>query len=341
MGAKTLHPVLQCGKVSGGIAEATILLAHDQWQRQTITSEESRRVDADRTPIALRDSEALQLGDNWLELRVVAALGGRVLLAKCDVQPRVQRLDISRGCIDQVAPQLQCGRIALLQKHDAASRALCKGGITVELEPRCPVEPRQGVHIAAVRGDAFIEHLLDEHPKRRAPVADMVLADDVVTQILQRSRQAIADDRAAQVPDMHFLRQIRRGVVHDHGLRALGSFDPQAYVLMHAAKPRGQIFRAASQVDETRPRHHGALENLAQRQSGHDGCGNLPWIALDLACEPQRNVDLVVRMLRAPHGNLDRADSGAEQRLDGASNQPVQITRGIDHDQLSMRSLLP
>jgi hypothetical protein len=65
---------------------------------------------------------------------------------------------------------------------------------------------------------AEVDHVLDEHAEGRAPVADVVLADDGVADELQHAHQRVADDRGAQVADVHLLGHVRRRVVHHRDL---------------------------------------------------------------------------------------------------------------------------
>ena len=58
----------------------------------------------------------------------------------------------------------------------------------------------------------------DKHTELCAPVADVVSADNVMAEELQRAHGGIADDGGAQVADMHLFRDVRRGVVDNHGL---------------------------------------------------------------------------------------------------------------------------
>ena len=59
----------------------------------------------------------------------------------------------------------------------------------------------------------------EQHAELRAPVADVILAYHLVTEFLQYPRQCIANDCAAQMPNVHFLGKIRAGIVDHHSLR--------------------------------------------------------------------------------------------------------------------------
>ena len=65
--------------------------------------------------------------------------------------------------------------------------------------------------------------MLDEHPERGTPVADVVLADDVVPDEREQAAQGVTDDGAAEMTDVHLLGHVGSRVVdHDPLGRGLG-----------------------------------------------------------------------------------------------------------------------
>ena len=60
---------------------------------------------------------------------------------------------------------------------------------------------------------------IDNHPKLRAPVAEVVVADRLVAEEFQGAVQAIADDGAADVAHVHRLGDVGGAVVDDVRLR--------------------------------------------------------------------------------------------------------------------------
>ena len=86
----------------------------------------------------------------------------------------------------------------------------------------------------AVKSDEFINRSLiqrlaveqvlpavDHLPELGAPVADMVVSNDVVTEMTGDSGKGVPQDRAADVAYMHRLGNIRRAEINDNGLRLL------------------------------------------------------------------------------------------------------------------------
>jgi hypothetical protein len=108
---------------------------------------------------------------------------------------------------------------------------------------------------------ADVEELLDEHAEGRAPVADVVLRDDRVADRGEHAVEAVADDRRAEVPDVHLLGHVRAGVVDDDALRERDGVDAPVRVLQQRRGRGREHVGAHAEVDEPRP---GDLERLTQ-----------------------------------------------------------------------------
>ena len=67
-------------------------------------------------------------------------------------------------------------------------------------------------------------------PELRAPVADVVLADDFVLLEFQNPADGVADDGASQMPDVDFLGDVRAGIIDDDILRLHHCGDAEAPV---------------------------------------------------------------------------------------------------------------
>src|SRR5258705_10998752 len=67
------------------------------------------------------------------------------------------------------------------------------------------------VRIAGGGEGGLVPHGQDDAAELGAPVADMVLADDAVAEKFQYSAGGVADDGAAEMADVHFLRDVGAG----------------------------------------------------------------------------------------------------------------------------------
>ena len=64
-------------------------------------------------------------------------------------------------------------------------------------------------------------------PELRAPVADVVVADDAMAEQAQRALERIADAGGADVADVHRLGDVRRTEIEDDGFRLRGLVEKQ------------------------------------------------------------------------------------------------------------------
>ena len=67
---------------------------------------------------------------------------------------------------------------------------------------------------------------------------------------LQHPRQAVANDRGAQVAHMHFLGDVGAGEIHQHRRGHLHRRYPQPGIAQAAADFDRQLFRPKAEVDE-------------------------------------------------------------------------------------------
>jgi hypothetical protein len=128
------------------------------------------------------------------------------------------------------------GDVPGLKFHDAGPGAVGEVRVGVEHFAGGPVERVQGGDCTGAGGKlvvvpgrigVFIE-VLDEHAELGAPVAEVVLPDHVCAEEAEDAGQRVADDRRAQMPDVHFLGHVRRGVVDDGATAEFGGRDSEA-----------------------------------------------------------------------------------------------------------------
>ncbi len=93
----------------------------------------------------------------------------------------------------------------------------------------------------------------NQHTELGAPVADVVGADDVMAEKLQRAHGGIADNGGTQVTNVHLFRHVWRGVIHHDGLRRdLRNADTLVqYRALHQTR---QIGRIEENIDKARTR---------------------------------------------------------------------------------------
>ena len=111
---------------------------------------------------------------------------------------------------DKLPPQRQHRFIAALQLHDIFARQIGKRRIFVKTHFGGAVELLQIGQFEGGIVFLLFHQIGHQHAELRAPVAHMVLADDLVPQKVQHTRQAVTDDGRTQVADVHFFGQVGR-----------------------------------------------------------------------------------------------------------------------------------
>jgi uncharacterized protein (TIGR02996 family) len=240
-----------------------------------------------------------------------------------DVELVVDRLEVLLREIDQQLPEAQGLGVAALQLHHPLPRALGKGLVTIELPSRRLVEARQLAHAQRRRGLFFaeIEQVLDEQAEGRAPVADVVVANDLVPREREQPRQGVADDRAPEVPDVHLLRDVRGRVVDDHALRRIGHGHAEPSVAQH----RGgrALDEGVGERDVQKPRARDldlGDRSIAGQRSG-DRLGHRAWVLAEALAEPHGQVRLHVRVRRRAEEWIFARELGAERLLEGDTKE--------------------
>ena len=224
--AELRDPVPDGGQVGRRVVVAAVALLHDQRNTLAVRPHDVVEEDTQGPVVAHRHPGALQLGAHLGEVGVVEALADRILVDQQHVERVVHRLEVALGLRHDLLPGGDGRRIAGLECNDPTAGPLGELRVAVVPRPGVPVqavEPghgrRAGVLGRSTGGAEPVRPLpkvLDEHAELRAPIADVILAHDLVPTEVEDAGQRIADDRGAQVADVHLLGDVRLGVV-DHG----------------------------------------------------------------------------------------------------------------------------
>ncbi len=135
----------------------------------------------------------------------------------------------------------------------------------------------------------------------------------------QHADQRVADDRAAKMPDVHLLGQVRAGVVHHGRLLLGGAIYPKAFVWEHFRDAIGQKLFLQCDVYEPRPGDLEALGHVVKLGAGDDLLGQLARVSLERLGGGHYAVGLVIAELgaagRHDHGGGIFGQADADERL--------------------------
>ena len=181
------------------------------------------------------------------------------------------------------------------------------------------VDSSDGLNQAAHLVGVLFSEFLDQHPELCAPVADVVDAMDVVPLEFEDAGNGVADDRRPEVPDVHFLGQVRAGHIDDDDLRIRHPGNPQTIFLLlggwNLSERCGEELVLQAEVDESRPGDCGRLAKVVDLEAGDNLLCQLAWLAAELLGESHGAVRLIVaalRVLRRRHQRVRLRALGAE-----------------------------
>ena len=155
---------------------------------------------------------------------------------------------------------------------------------------------------------------------------------------LEQPRHRVADDRRAQVADVHLLRDVRPRVVDDDALGPVGARHAELQVGGERARLLLEEALREREVDEPRPRDFDALADVRHVELRDDGLRDLTGRALERLGEPHREVGLVVRPLGAANHRVRARELRTERGDDGRRQTLGQWQTGVGHESFSRRA---
>jgi len=241
-----------------------------------------------------KDAARARAAARGVNVCVVFRSPRHVFGAQFQAQRVVNGLGVRERNIDKLFPQRQHGFIAALQLHNVFARGVGKGRVFVKAHFGGAVKLLQIRQLK--RGIVFLllNQISDQHAELRTPVADVVLADDGVAHKFQHARNAVADDAGTQMANVHFLRQIGRGIVDDDGLRFVGFCHAETRVVQSRMNILGEKFGEQAQVDKTGTGYFRAFNHGIVSQCFGDLLRQLARILFGFFRRPHYAVDLEI-----------------------------------------------
>ncbi len=163
-----------------------------------------------------------------------------------------------------------------------------------------------------------------------APVAEVVVADDLVAERSENPGQALADDRRADVADVHRLGDVRRREVDDDGVGRFGRFHAQAIVTQQVAQRRGDPAVIEPDVEEPGPGDLGGAGHRREVDRAGDLGGQLARVRLAGLRDGHAAVGLVVAELRVGARPNRRGEvAGISPLGDGVGEAPAETSEDV------------
>ena len=149
-----------------------------------------------------------------------------------NVEHLISALEFLQGKVDRLFPDREILRVARLKFDQLLPDRLPHLGVGGRFFVGLFVNANQlGDRVALQR--RAIEQIfpaVNDHAELRAPIADVIVADDFVAEKGGDPRERVAQDGAANVSDVHRLRHVRRTEIDHDALRAAALLDAEAFV---------------------------------------------------------------------------------------------------------------
>ncbi len=178
----------------------------------------------------------------------------------------------------RLSPERAVLRVALLQLHRLGAAGVHPRLVRLRAGVAFLVDALQFRNRIA-RDRVLVGELapaLDDDAELRAPVADVVVADDLVSERAENLHERAADHRRADVPDVHRLGDVRAGVVDDDRLSGADLGDAAVRgVFGHGRRARGEGFALEREVHVARAGDFGLFDAVRERRARENGLRDL------------------------------------------------------------------
>ena len=256
-----------------------------------------------KTPIAPSLSRAMPFGEQFVhdvvEPRIVKTFAERVI--ELHAEPPVNCVELRLRQRDHLVPDVQIFGVAgsgvspIPGVAASSARGICVAfGVDDFVEP---LHFADGVAFERGADSDSCFQPTSSIAELRAPVADVIVGDDAVAEQPQRARERVAEDRGANVADVHRLGDVRRTEINDDGFRLRGFVEKQMLAArggFERLRERG-IFQP--EIQEARAGDFHFLANIGNiefgqhvgRRAGADSfCA--PWPATSARCFGNRRI---------------------------------------------------
>ena len=312
--------VFDGGEVGRGVEEAAVAFADEAGlvgQRRNVGEENARGAFAD-----LRGAVGEEFVDQGGQRRIVETFAET--LVEADAEFFVDILELGPREFDQLLPDGAVFRIALLEFDQFLARGLVHGGVGLLEGVDLAVEARHfGDRVALERG--AIEEMfptVEDLAELRAPVAEMVVGHDFVSEKACDAGQRVAEDGATDMADMHRLGDVGRAEIDDDALRVSGFRCTATGVAGEVAQSVRDPLRLETEVEEAGAGNLRLFANVAGFEVVGDPGGQFARVGFGLLGQHHGGVGLVVAEAGVG-GGRDFAAFGRQAARDHGRVQPL------------------
>ena len=327
IGMQLIMPITHGSQIGGGVQVTAAGLLHDHWQGLVFAVLEFIEEHALGALAFGQQACRAQIADDAGQFIVVGAFTAHIGLGQADAKAVVDGLAVAEGNLVEAIPQRQALGIAGLQLHHALTCTVGEVFAFIKALLCLAVEVLQIAQLGLGVYRVFF-HIGQQHAELGAPVADVVLTDDGMAKKFQYAGHGIADDRGAQVANVHFLGQVGRGVIDYHALDFAYRAGIQLRVIQRALQLCGQPGAVLKEVDKAGAGDVYAGDGLMGGQGGNQFVSQVAWFHLRRFGQHHRQVagKIAVRLVaRGLHlnigGDVGWQDALVLESLDGGGQK--------------------
>ncbi len=198
-------------------------------------------------------------GDALLD-EVVHDAGQRVIVEafaqgviELHAEPLVKAVEGLEGIFVELLPELAVLGVALLEEDELALGGFSHGFVDFRFLLDFAInrlEMAEGIFLQ-LRGIAVTLVTEEDHAETGAPVADMIVGNNVVAEKTIEAREGIAEDGAAQMADVHLLGDIGTAVIDDQRLRFGDGIDSETDIEPAPGDLPGEVIGLQAKIEET------------------------------------------------------------------------------------------
>ena len=133
-----------------------------------------------------------------------------------------------------------------------------------------------------------------QHPKLRPPVPDVIVPHNIVADESRDPRQGVAEERGADMADVHRLGDVRRTEVDHDSPRNGGRGHTQPRIVHKVAEAFRQPRGLEAKIDKTGARDFGRLREGGDIELADDLLGKLAWVGALLLREDHGDIGLII-----------------------------------------------
>ncbi len=334
-------PVADRRQVRGGIVVTAIGFANEKRivamaaafrdeKRIILRRKIAARENTDRTFAFAGNAPLEQIGHDARKQVVIKTFAEGVI--KLNAEPLVNHVERFERIFPELFPKLSVLGIALLEQNQFALGGLAHQVIRFRFVLNFPINRFEMTKRIEPEFLCIALALVAEqdHAEAGAPIAEMIVGNDLVSQKAIEPRQRIAEDRAPQMTHVHLLRDVGTAVIDDNGLRSRRDRNSKPVIARTLRDLPRKIIGLQPKIEKTGAGDLRLFRDILQVEGLGELDRQFPRIGLRFLGLHQRRVGLEIAMARIEAGaHVGRGRCGRKKFVHGLATRASSSWRGV------------